>query len=84
MNLRNNYNIHCLLYDITHGHFKSKRLCKHNKHNYQLHLRIEIVPEIEEILDPTLRYKKYKSVKYNKIHTSYWKCYCCGKEIENE
>lgn len=80
----NDYNIHCLLYDITRGHFKSKWLCKHNKHNYQLHREVEYIPEISYEYSPDGRSIISKCKKYNKIWTTYYKCYCCGKKIDLE
>ena len=78
------YNIHCFLYDITKGHFKSKILCKHGKHNYQLHYGFECVPEIYEEYDPSATYSTKKIVMYNKNYYTYYKCYCCGKIINEK
>lgn len=70
------YNIHCFLYDITKGRFKSKWLCKHNYHNYMIRSKCKIKKEI--IND------EYKTItKYHKIWSPpYYKCYCCNKEVE--
>lgn len=78
------YNIHCFLYDIFHiktHHFKSKWLCKHNLHNFQLHSSIECMPEIEYEFDPTGTHIVSKIIKHNQTWTTYYKCYCCGKEV---
>ena len=75
------YNIHTFFYDITHGHFKSKLLCKLGLHNYQLHNECEYIPETKEVFDPSLCYKQYEIVMYHKIWHTYEKCYCCGKRI---
>lgn len=69
------YNIHCFLYDITRGHFKSKWLCKHNKHNFMIRSKIKHKKEVIKDGDTTI-------IKYHKIWSPpYYKCYCCGKEV---
>ena len=75
------YNIHTFFYDITHGHFKSKLLCKLGLHNYQLHRECDCIPEIKEVFDPSPCYKQHEIVKYHMIWHTYEKCYCCGKRI---
>ena len=82
MNIEETYNIHKKI-NCVFPHFKSKWLCKHNKHNYQLHSRIEIIPEIEKEFDPRAKIITHRVVYYNKIWKTYWKCYCCGKEIDD-
>ena len=59
MTIEETYNIHKII-NCIFPHFKSKCLCKHNKHNYEIHSKIE----------------------NHKIWKIYWKCRCCGKEIE--
>ena len=76
MRIGDTYNIHCLLYDITRGHFKSKLLCKLGFHNYQIHCkRIPLEPVVEED-------NHFKRIKYRFEYKTYWKCYCCDKEKE--
>lgn len=76
------YNIHCVLYDLTKGHFKSKWLCKHNKHNYQLHTKIEDIPEREVKYSWDGSSIIYDIERHRKAYFTYYKCYCCGKEKE--
>lgn len=80
----NKYNIHCLLSDITHSHFKSKLLCKLGYHNYQIHDRKHYIPITETELDPTGRYVISKLIKYKFGTEIYWECSCCGKEKKFE
>ena len=75
MTIEEKYNIHCFLYDITRGHFKSKWLCKHNLHNYMIKYDIKTKKIVEEN-------EAVKITRYKKIFKTYLKCYCCGKEIE--
>ena len=82
MKNKTKYNIHCLLYDITKGHFKSKLLCKLNKHNYQLKLSVGVIPETTSFFNPKAKYKTETIIQYHKKITLYYKCYCCGKEME--
>lgn len=76
--MKDEYNIHWLLYDITRGHFKSKWLCKHNRHLYMIRSKYKI--EKEEIKEDGV-----KIIKNHRIWLPpYYKCYCCRKEIHNE
>ena len=69
------YNLHTLLYDITAGHFKSKWLCKHGKHNYMLKTESKI--QEEEIIEDGVIIKKHHRIWL----PAFYKCHCCGKEI---
>lgn len=72
------YNLHCLLYDLTRGHFKSKLLCKLGCHNYMIKIRYKLI-KTEENDEP------YVKVVINKRRfTKYYECYCCKKEISLE
>lgn len=76
MRIEDTYNIHCFLYDITRGRFKSKWLCKHNYHNYMIRSKVENKKEVIQNGNTTI-------TKYHKIWSPpYYKCYCCGKEVE--
>ena len=69
------YNFHCLLYDLTKGHFKSKLFCKLGKHNYIMYLKQKCEEEIINDESTTI-------VKYHKKFLTYFKCSCCGEKIE--
>jgi len=75
MTIDETYNIHKII-NCMFRHFKSKWLCKHNKHNYELHSKIENIPVITE------KTTKEEIIENHKIWKTYWKCRCCGKEIE--
>lgn len=71
------YNIHKKL-NCIFPFFKSKWLCKRDIHNFQLTRRIEYIPEIREIFEPYLKYKKHVLYKYDVEEEVIWKCKCCG------
>ena len=62
------YNIHKNLWCMF-PKFKSKWLCKHGKHNFQLQRRKS---RIAEFTIYGLKYKTYDE--------TIWKCRCCGIE----
>lgn len=77
------YNIHNLLYDLTRGHFKSKWLCKHNKHNYIMRtevVRKKPITEIEYAPDGLTILNTI--TKYPKELKTYMICNCCKKRID--
>lgn len=63
MTIEETYNIHKRI-NCVFRHFKSKWLCKHGIHNFQIKAR-----QVET-----------EALYYTKKLEAYWKCYCCGKE----
>lgn len=82
MTTNETYNIHKKI-NCIFPHFKSKWLCKHNKHNFQIKSRINYIPIIYTPYEPLyLETKEIKTryVEYIKEWKTYWQCACCGKE----
>lgn len=70
------YNIHHLLYDITRGHFKSKKLCKLGLHNYQYMMKkTPKKPIVEKDGNLTI-------IKHEYTYKTFYQCYCCGKRCQ--
>ena len=47
-------------------------------------MKVGCIPEISYEYSPDGRSIISKCEKYNKVWTTYYKCYCCGKEIDLE
>lgn len=77
MNIEETYNIHKKI-NCVFPFFKSKWLCKKNKHNYEIHSRW-IKPKYPMVYFGVIN----DEVKEKYILETYWKCRCCGKEIKN-
>ena len=72
-----NYTIHSLLYDMTGGRFKSKKMCNNGFHNYCLQTKVETTPVVESYKNPFITITRYE-----KRYVQFRRCHCCGKEIE--
>ena len=73
MTIDETYNIHKKL-NCVFPFFKSKWLCKHGKHNFQLNTRIVI-----EVFNPAyLECEEYILFKYDRVKEVIWQCKCCG------
>ena len=79
MTLEETYNIHkkinCVLL-----FFKSKWLCKKGIHNYRIKSLEYAIPKKE--INITSDGTKYCTTYYQREIKQYFKCYCCGKEVE--
>lgn len=83
MTIDETYNIHKKM-NCALPFFKSKLLCKKGIHNYRLHQEINYNPDVQTRFDKTGRHMIKKILQYDIHHKVYWKCHCCGDEIEFE
>lgn len=82
MKIEDTYNIHKKI-SCMFPKFKFKWLCKKDIHNYQINTSWRVTPIINEY------YSSYKDtlttkeiIDYDRECRTYWRCYCCGKEVD--
>ena len=79
MTIEETYNIHKRI-NCVFRHFKSKWLCKHGIHNFQIRSKITYMPVTYTPFNPKAKQVETEVQYYTKKLEIYWKCYCCGKE----
>lgn len=79
MTIDETYNIHKEI-NCVFPFFKSKLLCKHNLHNFEIRSEIEAKPITRKVYDKDMEMMRTELIEYQRSVKTYWKCRSCGKK----